>query len=132
MMHTLLRLLFGDMTPVDQFYDAVVVRNDVTVRSIRDMHDVEDELGINDPSTDLVRLTAVLDGVRYVICYDRTDRYALSTNLASRALHMLSDSEAVVTAVVIVPSRVMSVFDGDETDMTPVVTALESEVLCSG
>lgn len=132
MMHTLLRLLFGDMTPVDQFYDAVVVRNDVTVRSIRDMHDVEDELGINDPSTDLVRLTAVLDGVRYVICYDRTDRYALSTNLASRALHMLSDSEAVVTAVVIVPSRVMSVFDGDETDMTPVVTALESEVLYSG
>lgn len=132
MMHTLLRLLLGDMTPVDQFYDAVVVRNDVTVRSIRDMHDVEDELGINDPSTDLVRLTAVLDGVRYVICYDRTDRYALSTNLASRALHMLSDSEAVVTAVVIVPSRVMSVFDGDETDMTPVVTALESEVLCSG
>lgn len=132
MMHTLLRLLLGDMTPVDQFYDAVVVRNDVTVRSIRDMHDVEDELGINDPSTDLVRLTAVLDGVRYVICYDRTDRYALSTNLASRALHMLSDSEAVVTAVVIVPSRVMSVFDGDETDMTPVVTALESEVLYSG
>lgn len=132
MMHTLLRLLLGDMTPVDQFYDAVVVRNDVTVRSIRDMHDVEDELGINDPSTDLVRLTAVLNGVRYVICYDRTDRYALSTNLASRALHMLSDSEAVVTAVVIVPSRVMSVFDGDETDMTPVVTALESEVLCSG
>lgn len=131
-MHTLLRLLLGDMTPVDQFYDAVVVRNDVTVRSIRDMHDVEDELGITDPSTDLVRLTAVLDGVRYVICYDRTDRYALSTNLASRALHMLSDSEAVVTAVVIVPSRVMSVFDGDETDMTPVVTALESEVLCSG
>lgn len=132
MMHTLLRLLLGDMTPVDQFYDAVVVRNDVTVRSIRDMHDVEDELGINDPCTDLVRLTAVLDGVRYVICYDRTDRYALSTNLASRALHMLSDSEAVVTAVVIVPSRVMSVFDGDETDMTPVVTALESEVLYSG
>ena len=76
-MHTLLRLLLGDMTPVDQFYDAVVVRNDVTVRSIRDMHDVEDELEIDDPCTDLVRLTAVLNCVRYVICYDRTDRYAL-------------------------------------------------------
>lgn len=127
MFNTMLRLLIGDTTPHgDQFYDAVVVSDEVNVVPVVRMSDVETILGVRDPSTDTALRPVEIDGVRYVLCYDRTNSSGPSSSLATVALRSLGETEIEVNRIVVVPSVLISVFDNKETDMTPVVNTIES------
>lgn len=127
MFNTLLRLLIGDTTPhEDQFFDAVVVSNDVTVSAVMEMSDVAALLGVRDSSTDMIRLSVMLDDRRYVICYNRADVTGSQNSLASVALRQLTDNDSSISRAVIVPASFISVFDDTETDMTPIIAALEN------
>lgn len=126
MFNTLLRLLIGDTTPHEgQFFDAVVVEDEVTTATVTDMYDVESLLDMRDPSIDMIRLPVTLDDRRYVICYNRTDVDGSSAALASVTLRQFTEHDAPISRVVIVPSSLISVFDGTDTDMTPVIVALD-------
>lgn len=127
MFNTLLRLLIGDTTPHEgQFFDAVVVSDDVTVSAVMKMSDVAALLGVHDLSTDMIRLSVTLDDRRYVICYNRADVTGSRNSLASVALRQLTDNDSSISRAVIVPASFISVFDDTETDMTPIITALEN------